>query len=355
MLLTFGRGGSDPFPVGFYLHNLDSLNGVSEKEKLSRIKKSMIEKLSPNDLFIPEVGGERLELLTKLFQNNIIKNGLGNGWTAERIWGFNITIDANLLKNTGIGWPVFEGKNIHQFLYNYSKPQYVAHSKNGLNRMSKTRVIKGKHIDVHDSYRIIIRNTSSPTNMRTVVASIIPPHSFHTDSVFTLILKQHKKIILNRDYLYKLTYLCGIFNSMTFDYMARSIVQMNVKTAILSLPIPNESMHNKKISQLSAMLSIGTNKFASLAESMRLDNLLLTSNQRIKTTAMLDALVAHAYGLSKFDYQVVLNSFKFGEDPTLMIKQNINWSDGNTMKNFYGEVRKLAPKYYNDIGDGKID
>ena len=304
---------------------------------------------------MPEVGGDRLELLVKLFKNMIIRDGIGNGWTAERSWGFDVTIDANLLKSTGKGWHTFEGKNIHQFIFNYIKPEYTTSSRIGLDRLSKTRSFMNKHKEIHESYRLAIRNISSPTNMRTVIASIIPPHSFHTNSLFTLVLKQYTELILDNEYINKLTYICGILNSMTFDHAARSIVQMNVKTALPSLPIPFESIYDNDISILATKLSVGTSEFSSLAESMRIKNILLTPNKRIETMAMLDALVAHAYDLSRDEYQLVLNSFKFGEDPSLLKKQSMDWSDRNTLRNFYGEVRKLAPKYYDDIGDGKID
>ena len=304
---------------------------------------------------MPEVGGDRLELLVKLFENKIVNNGLENGWTVERTRGFDMANDAYLFKKNGSGWPAIEGKNIHQFLHNYTKPEYSISSKKGLERMSRTKSFMDKHVKIHDSYRLLIRNISSPTNMRTVIASIIQPHSFHTHSIFSLIFKQQKEIILNIDYLNKLTYMCGIFNSMTFDHIARSVVQMNVTTILPMMPIPCKSIHDKIISTNVAKLSVGTSEFASLAESMRIKNTLLSPGKRIETMAKLDALVAHAYNLSSNEYQLVLNSFKFGEDPSLLNKQSVDWSDRNILRNFYGEVRKLAPKYYDDIGDGKID
>lgn len=75
--------------------------------------------------------------------------------------------------------------------------------------------------------------------------------------------------------------------------------------------------------------------------------------ERIHATAKLDALVAHAYGLARDEYQTILDSFKFDENPTLLETESADFNDNKTLRQFYGEVRRLAPQYHDYIsGDG---
>lgn len=72
----------------------------------------------------------------------------------------------------------------------------------------------------------------------------------------------------------------------------------------------------------------------------------LSPADRIDTAAKLDALVAHAYGLTKDEYRTVLDSFKFDEDPSLHEASEADWSDNKVLKKFYGEVRKAAMPHF---------
>lgn len=89
--------------------------------------------------------------------------------------------------------------------------------------------------------------------------------------------------------------------------------------------------------------------FAAFAESFGIKTDELPPSERIATTAKLDALVAHAYGLSKDEYQMVLDSFKFDEDPSLLDAVTANWSDNKVLRRFYGEVRKAAMPHFEAI------
>ena len=45
----------------------------------------------------------------------------------------------------------------------------------------------------------------------------------------------------------------------------------------------------------------------------------------------------------------MLDSFKFGEDPSLRDADDADWSDNKVLKKFYGEVRKAAMPYFEEI------
>lgn len=90
-------------------------------------------------------------------------------------------------------------------------------------------------------------------------------------------------------------------------------------------------------------------KFAAFFESFEIEPRELTPAERIDITAKLDALIAHAYRLTRDEYQMVLDSFKFGEDPSLLDAKDANWSDNKVLRQFYGEVRKAAMPYFEAI------
>ena len=342
--------GSDTFPAGFYLHNLSTLQGdESEKHKFRIVSKTEIELISPNDLMIHETGSAYTNLLTKFADNPCVGSRLDGNWSISLSRGFDKTNDSNLLQDDGKGWSVLEGKHIHQFISNYTKYEFTADKIAGLQHEQKKRIYDGQCKEIHDSFRLAFRAISSPTNMRTVITAIIPPHKFYTHSLRILTLKKDDLIKIDAQYNRKIAYLCGIFNSMVFDFIARSKTQLNVSTVFPLLPIPNVTKFDDEIIHLSAKLSIGSSEFEGFAESLRIENNQLSPRERIETAAKLDALVALAYGLDINEYKIVINSFKLGEDLTMSDAKEINWSDStSTMRNFFGEVRKIVLKHYNE-------
>ena len=358
LLLTVRNAvGPDVFEAGFYLHDLRSLKDRQiEANKFYTMSKEMIRKISPDMLHIPEVGGRHLSILAKLYRNDALGTEFNREWGIALTRGFDRTTDAGLLKEDIQGWPVLEGKYIHQFNHNFARPQFVSDMSAGLAREAKKRVYKNKHREFYHSFRLAFRSISSPTNMRTVVSAIIPPQRFHANSMSSIVLTRNRYFIRSNNYNRMTAYLCGVLNSMSFDFAARSKVQMNVAPVIKTLPAapPPRKQHYHDIAELAAKLSVGTDEFEGFAESLRIDNVSLPPPERIHTTARLDALVAHAYDLTRAEYQTVLDSFKFDENPILLESETADFNDNKTLRQFYGEVRRLAPAYYDDIAGGGL-
>lgn len=59
--------------------------------------------------------------------------------------------------------------------------------------------------------------------------------------------------------------------------------------------------------------------------------------------------MAHAYGLSREEYKMILDSFKFDEDSSLFKEETVDWSDSKVLRKFYGEVRKAAMPHFEAI------
>ena len=353
LLLTMRNAdGPDTFQTGYYLHNLSSLEtDKDENKKFHIISKQLIRKISPNTLQIPEVGGKELDILVKISGGSTLGSGTNDGWDVALSSGFHSKNDAGLLKDNGKGWPVLKGRNIHQFNHAFARSEFTATMSIGLQREKRKRVYKNKCRDFYHSFRLVFRAISSPTNMRTIIAAIIPPQRFYTDALRVIVLTRNGNFELGNDYNRNISYLCGILNSMTFDFAARAKLQVNTPAVIKNIPIL-DGMHYDEITKLVAKLSVGSGEFEGFADSLRVDSVSLTPPERIHTTARLDALVAHAYGLTRGKYQIVLDSFKFTENPTLLEAKSADLNDNKTLRQFYGEVRKLAPGYYDDIVGG---
>ena len=354
LLLTIrNEKGKNKFPTGFYLHYLESLdNPDKEKEKFGALSKKTIVKMSSNHV-IPEILGENMKILTKLIGNNLLEDGLEDGTQISLSSGFHRTNDADLFCNDGKGWPVHEGKTIHQYNHQWRQPEFTTKHRNGLKRESNKRVYTGKHVEFYDSYRLVFRNISSPTNMRTSIAAIIPPHTFLTHSLSSLVLKKNNIIFTDDNYIKNILYLCGVMNSLTFDFAARAIIQMNLPAAMKSLSLPPKPLHKDKIISLVAKMVVGTPEFAGLAEQMRIHNAPLTVKERIESAAKIDAMVALDYDLHIHEYRTVIESFPaFKKNPNLWDTKEITW-DNNNLKEFYGEMAGRAIEYFEDLAGGR--
>lgn len=352
------QDGPDEFPAAFYLHHLGSLkDGRKEADKFTVCSKQKIEMISPKDLTIPEVPERSRALLERLSGLKPLGEQSSDGWQVGLSSGFHTANNTDLFKEDRDGWPVLRGKNIHQFNHNFSAPAYTTDPSEGLAVLEKKRVYAGHCRNFYESYMIVFRKVSSPTNMRTIIASIIPPHRFHADTLSSIVLIRNQKVDLGDDCNQKTAYLCAILNSMTFDFIVRSKAQMSMPSIIKNMSAPPPSQHDDEIASAAARLACGRKwaerDFAEFAESFGIKPKEMLPADRIDTTARLDALVARAYGLSKEEYQMVLDSFKFGEDPSLLNAKTADWSDNMVLRRFYGEVRKAAMPHFEAIASEK--
>ncbi len=354
VLLTMrNTDGPDSFRAGFYLHDLRSLETEeTEGGKFHTLSKEMIRRLSPDTLQIPEIGGRQLAVLAKMSSGNTLGGESEDGWSVALSSGFGKTNDSDLFKEGGKDWPVLEGRNIHQFNHAFSAAVFTTLMRAGLQREKRKRVYRTASREFYHSFRLAFRDISGPTNMRSIIASIVPPRRFHTCSIRSVVLTRRGIFEYGNDYNRMTAYLCGIFNSMPFDFAARSKLQMHTSTIIRNISMP-DSLHRDEIVKLAAMLSVGSDEFEGFAESLRAENVPLTPPERIRATARLDALVAHAYGLTREEYGIVLDSFKFTENPELLEAESADFNDNVVLRQFYGKVRKLAPGYFDEIAGGQ--
>ena len=258
LLTVKNRPGPDEFKAAFYLHHLSSLNdGSAESTKFVTCSKQTISKISPEDLTVPEVSAKSYMLLVKLSECSALESVLSDEWQASLAPGFHDAKDADLFREDGKGWPALKGKDIHQFNNAFASPNFTVDRSDGLRRLSKKRVYVGRCTKFHESYMLVFRDIARSTDMRTMISSIIPPHTFHTASLRSIVLTHNYRATFDDQYNRRLAYLIGILNSMTFDFIVRAKIQMHTATIFKHLFVPNPSRHDGKIADSAAVLTAG--------------------------------------------------------------------------------------------------
>ncbi|ABK78136.1 type II restriction enzyme, methylase subunit [Cenarchaeum symbiosum A] len=351
VLLTVRNGnGDDNFPVGFYLHYLESLtNDNSEKEKFGCMSKKTI--LKSEDYIIPETVGNKLSALRILESHNTLNDGWNDGWSVNTCRGIEGSDDSIPFTTDKNGCVLYYGANIHQYMDDWESTSTVKRSievDGGLEMMKNKRCFNKQYNQIHKLPRLVYRKVASSTNMRACIATMIPPNTFYTDSLETVIPCYNDKIPLDENYTNQSLYMCGLFNSLVFDFVIRSKMQTNLPTIIKSTPIPPPS-HKIEITRLAGKLVVGIPQFAKLARSMKIDNKKVTTKQRIEYDAKINALVADAYGLTEKEYQTVIDSFPaFKRNKNLVQTDSIKW-DNNNIKEFYGEMAARSMQIFKAI------
>ncbi len=107
-----------------------------------------------------------------------------------------------------------------------------------------------------------------------------------------------------------LSYLCGILNSFTFDFLIRPFVDKHIKGYVLQrLPIPASNPKNADVRSVAAKaeeLSLSYPRYNTLTVFQQ-DNVL-------RTRAQVEALVARMTGLSSQEMEFILETFPIVKD-----------------------------------------
>ncbi|GIU71461.1 MAG: restriction endonuclease [Candidatus Nitrosocaldaceae archaeon] len=341
----------DRFSAAFYLHKLDALDNKVEQEKFLEYPTELIKVASPNSLIIPECRNQReIEILRKIYDNNPLLEDNNKPWNVSFVTELHRTSSSKLFRSDGKGWQLIEGKHFHQFIPDYDKPIFTVNPEEGLRATSKIKAYGLLNREIHQVSRLAFRNVASSTNVRSMISCIIPKHTFLPNSASIVVPKIDGKLSIDDNYYKLITYLEGVFNSMTFDFLIRLRVTMNLNFFyVYQTPVPKDikSKIAEEIMKLAARLNAIDDRFKDLADAFNIECKPLSMRERVELTAKLDALVAKHYQLSREEYEYILNTFKFDEDDSILdLKADkIVWND-TLIRKFNGAVKKLALKYY---------
>ena len=151
--------------------------------------------------------------------------------------------------------------------------------------------------------RVAFRDVTNRTNSRTVIACLIPPRTPLTNKGPYLIFSGWGSL--------SQASVLGTLNSVPFDWIARRYVETNINYFILNMLTfpPADNTPWESIGKLAARLSCVDDRFAEFAAEAGVDYGPLTEAERNDKRAKIDALVAHAYGLTDDELRFIFTDF----------------------------------------------
>jgi hypothetical protein len=356
---------SGAFDAAFMLHDLEVLSDL--KDVSLSVPTKLIQRLSPDTLSLMEFRAqEDIDIMARLYRQPLLSEIVEGAWKIILAREFHMTDDRYLFNQEGTGWPLYEGKMIHQYTYKYSDPNYWIDPALGRKELARKEIQRVearmdeivkphfpalRHLSRQarieaflkengrgplteedvcvdaEAPRLVLRSIASNTNERTIISTILPAQIFLGNSLNHLApwLLDAEKALNQPDDInscYKpalpasvTAYLCGVLNSFTLDYALRFKVSANVNIFyVYQLPVPRltpNDLHCRAIARRVARLVCVGPEFDELRRELLGDvNAWVIpfeeKEARQQVQNEIDALVAHLYGLSEEDLHHIL-------------------------------------------------
>ncbi len=362
----------------FYKTKIDE---IYDENNVIKLNLDDIKMLSPTYLALQEVQSKKdLNILEKCYTKFA---PLKSSWLDFRR-ELDMTNDKDLFIETHKEelLPLYEGKMIYQNNAEFSTPNYFL-DKNAFDLRLKSKEIyrlkqdlkidnkkytkllenlKPTNMSVQgfektlikydrEFFRLGFRAIASDTNERTLIFSLLPKDCGVGNSVWSSITKSY---LLNSAQIHiktisttRLCFALGIFNSLVVDFLARTMIQINVnKTYLERIPLPqpndDEIMCNKaytSIARNALILQLYNDKagyFDKLKIEFKIKQSEIPTTSKLYDTlkARLDIAVAQLYGLNFDDFCHILKSFKVlnKNQPKFIILLKSLWKNNKERK-----------------------
>jgi len=303
------------FTAAFMRHDTEELQDTGPKPWQVEITREEIEKLSPETLAFLEYRSARdQEIVRRMYAGKPTLGGTGPGSWGARLMSwraheaiFNSAEDKDLFTDPATGrpytprsvlgsepknepeaiarmrdrgfWPIYEGKNIDQFLVGVKPIRWWL-------SVAQAKAKYGK--DPRSEPTLVFRETASNTNERTCIAAVLAGHSAGSHKLTGVLLKH-----VDPDAA------LVVFNSFCFDYALRlRTAGTNVSfTYMLPMPVPPADVVNRLPTIKTRLASASAIEHVTQDESAWAE--LWEANWA----------VAEAYGLTAGDLAHVLDAF----------------------------------------------
>ncbi|WP_049936335.1 Eco57I restriction-modification methylase domain-containing protein [Haloplanus natans] len=155
------------------------------------------------------------------------------------------------------------------------------------------------------SPRVVFRDVTRATDSRTVRSALVPPKIFLTNKAPYFLWPRGDE----RDQ----SYLLGVLCSIPLDWYARRFVETTLNYHILNgFPIPRPGRDDslrQRVVELSGRLAAVDDRYADWANAVGVDYGPLDKDEKQDKIYELDAVVAHLYGLSRENVEVIFETF----------------------------------------------
>jgi hypothetical protein len=320
LVLTFEKGGfTKSFPAAFMRFDVSELGGFPEQGAIW-ISVELIRRLSPDSLSVLEFKNEiELRLAERIASHVSLDNAQSSFQHIRFARELDPTASPSLFsdKPTKNMAPLLEGRNIHQFTSSFSSQH-----RSWIREKDARQLILGREKDTRQTldyqrYRLGFRKIANKTNVRTMIATVIPP-SLADENLQTVIVNDARgnRLVSSDDMLV----LAAIFNSFVYDSIIRMKVSANMNFFhVYSTQIPPLVSTDNTFRQImlrSARLICTTTEFDALAKEVGLKSHkegATDPSVRARLRAELDGMIAHLYGVSEEEFAYILTTFPLVE------------------------------------------
>lgn len=288
------------------------LDYFADPNTFMKVSVSALKKFSPNDLKLLEFSNSKdYQIVEKVYEKfPTIDENIEGAWKLNFARELDVSLDRDLFNEEEKGVPVYEGKFVNQYDPYYGVPvRYIE------DRLAE-EYLERKNLggDRLNQFGLAFREIGRSTDSRTFFATMLPRGTLTT---YTL------RVDTTSDEKIKL-YALGIFNSFTFDYVARLQTNLHLSTTYKSLPVPRLTAGNpyfEAIVRRAARLSCTSPAFAPLWQTVMgtpWDESQAATDPATRQHLRheLDALVARLYGLSRDEFAHILGTFPLVFPPT---------------------------------------
>jgi hypothetical protein len=336
---------------------------LTESDQVMHVPQMLVERFSPDTLSIMEFRSQRdVDIVEHIYGNwPRLGEKIDGLWSVALASEFHMTNDRYLFNEDGVGWPLSEGKMIHQYTHRFSEPRYWVDPAKGQEELSRREI---QHVeealdpllpnrgrgttrqqriaallkahkrgpltadDVRtdaEAPRLVFRTIAANTNERTMITAILPQQVFTGNSLSYLIPWQFdtQQALTQLDNIrncYKpslpapiLAYLCGALTSFVIDYALRFKVSANINMFyVYQLPVPRltpEDPYGRTIAERVAKLVCVGPEFDELRRKLlgSVEAHVATNPiERQRLQNEIDALVAHLFGLEEEELKHIL-------------------------------------------------
>ena len=260
----------------------------------------------------------------------------GKRWRARPDTELHATAQKKLMMfsnqdHSKIYWPVYKGKSFNIWVpdtgdyYAWANPEPVI-------EWLQLKRSKARRNSVHQEFseeyrqdqstlpcyqpRIAFRDITHGTAHRTIIAALVPPKIFITNTAPYFLWPRGDK----KDE----AFLLGVLCSIPLDWYAKCFVELHVNYFVINpFPIPRPGRDNslwQRTVSLAGRLACPDKRFANWAAKVGVDHGPLAEDEKEDMIHELDAVVAHLYGLDERQLVHVFKTFHHGWDHTIHLK-----------------------------------
>ena len=260
---------------------------------------------------------EEADLLAKLRTGSLFPLGSSERWRCFATQELNETSARYLWRDATEGRPLWKGESFDQYDPHGAEARVCPVTDEVLKKVTKSRAGSGSMLAEQiplaerrqavvaelERARVAFRDVTNRTNSRTVLACLIPPEVFLTNTAPYL-------AFVDGDEQVQAACL-GIMNSLPFDWQARRFFEIHANFFLLEgLVVPNlDDDEFNEIARAAARLSAVDDRFADFARAVSGDSGPLDEAERDRLRVEIDARVARSWDLNVDDLDVMFSDF----------------------------------------------